>query len=78
MRVLNIQSVAEACTLGGNEGGWQVVEEGPGGRVGAAGGLRCREELGPAGGSLGPVVGVGGRVEAWCKCPILENILFSA
>ena len=55
-----------------------MVEEGPGGRVGAAGGLRCREELGPAGGSLGPVVGVGGRVEAWCNCPILENILFSA
>ena len=43
-------------------GVWQVVEEGPGGRVGAAGGLRWREDLGPAGGSLGPVVGEGGSL----------------
>ena len=55
-----------------------MAEEGPGGRVGPAGGLGWREDLGPAGGSLGPVVGVGGRVGAWCNCPILENILFSA
>ena len=52
-----------------------MAEEGPGGRVGPAGGLGWREELGPAGGSLGPVVGVDGG--AWCKCPILGNICFS-
>ena len=49
-----------------------MAEEGPGGRVGPAGGLGW----GPAGGSLGPVVGVDGG--AWCKCPILGNICFSA
>ena len=61
VRVLNIlwQKLAP---WGGMRGVWQVVEEGPGGRVGAAGGLRWREDLGPAGGSLGPVVGEGGSL----------------
>ena len=45
-----------------------MAEEGPGGRVGPAGGLGWGEVLGPAGGSPGPVlvvVGGGGRV---CAC----------
>ena len=58
-----------------------MAEEGPGGRVGPAGGLGWGEVLGPAGGSLGPVlvvVGGGGRVGACAMCPILGNICFSA
>ena len=58
-----------------------MAEEGPGGRVGPAGGLGWGEVLGPAGGSPGSVlvvVGGGGRVGACAMCPILGNICFSA
>ena len=64
--------MAEACTLG--VGRWQrKVQEG---ELVQQGALEEGEVFVPAGGSLGPVVGVDGG--AWCKCPILGNICFSA